>query len=87
MYNYEHMAIIIKDYLQQFEGQTEKVHLTALEARKLPGMDNYAKNTSYDNVARAMDRVGEIYYRGIECSEGKRASSTFAYDYDVSTHK
>ena len=50
-------------------------------------MDNYAKNTSYDNVARAMDRVGEIYYRGIECSEGKRASSTFAYDYDVSTHK
>ena len=43
MYNYEHMAIIIKDYLKQFEGQTEKVHLTALEARKLPGMDNYAK--------------------------------------------
>lgn len=87
MFNYEHMAIIIKDYLKQYEGQVEKIHLTALEARKLPGMDNYAKNTSYDNVARAMDRVSEIYYHGIESCEGKRASSTFAYDYDVSIHK
>ena len=41
MYNYEHMAIIIKDYLKQFEGQTEKVHLTALEARKLHHMKMY----------------------------------------------
>ena len=79
MYKYESMAIIIKDYLSSLNSPTAQ--LTALDARKLPGMDNYAANSCYDNVARAMDHVASIYFKGTVINEDKRGSSTFTYEY------
>lgn len=84
MIKYVQMSLIIRDYLKQFEGQSEKVRLTALEARKLPGMDDFAENKSYANVAKAMETVEACYYRGEICNPEKRESSTYALEYDVS---
>lgn len=81
MYKYESMALIIKDYLSSLN--TPIAQLTALDARKLPGMDQYASNSCYDNVARAMDHVGNTYFKGHALNEEKRGSSTFTYEYHL----
>ena len=79
MYKYESMAMIIRDYLASTNKSV--VLLTALEARKLDGMDEYASNSCYENVARAMECVSERYFRGTLINEGQRGSSTFTYEY------
>jgi hypothetical protein len=58
----EYMAIIIRDYLSSLGKGTHT--LTALDARKLSGMDDYAANSCYPNVCIAMDKVAkESSYR------------------------
>lgn len=81
MYKYKSMALIIRDYLSSLN--TPIVQLSALDARKLPGMDEYAANSCYDNVARAMDYVAMNYYKGNPLNEDKRGSSTFSYEYTL----
>ncbi len=81
MYKYEHMALIIKEYLDT-KGKGKHI-LTSLEARQLKGMDNYASNTCVPNVCKAMDVVAERYYEGKLINEEKRGSSTFTYEYIV----
>ena len=81
MYKYESMAQIIRDYLSALNSHVTQ--LTALDARKLPGMDQYASNTCYNNVARAMDHVANTYYKGRILNEEKRRSSTFTYEYQL----
>ena len=41
-YKYLGMAEIIREYLMGFKGKEHVVRLTAKEARKLDGMDEYA---------------------------------------------
>lgn len=79
MYKYEQMALLIKEYLDS-KGSGKHI-LTSLEARKIDGMDKYAKNSCYPNVCRAMDVVAERYYKGIVLNEEKRGSCTFSYEY------
>ena len=79
MYKYESMAIIIKEYLSSLNTPTAQ--LTALDARKLSGMDQYAANTCYKNIAKAMDYVATIYFEGNALNEEKRGNSTFTYEY------
>ncbi|SOC16426.1 hypothetical protein [Pseudobutyrivibrio ruminis] len=76
----EYMAMIIKDYLRSLGKGTHT--LTALEARKLPGMDDYAANSCYPNVCIAMDKVAKEYYVGTALNDHNQ-SSTYAYEYIV----
>lgn len=46
-------------------------------------MDDYASNSCYQNVCRAMDVVSERYYEGRLLNPEKRSSSTFSYEYKV----
>ncbi len=81
MYKYEYMALIIKGYLDT--KSSGNYIITSGEARKLPGMDDYASNSCYQNVCRAMDVVSERYYEGRLLNPEKRSSSTFSYEYKV----
>ena len=85
MYKYESMATIIKVHLEQYKGTITPARLTAKEARELDGMDNYAENTCYPNVARAMEYVSEHYYPGTVVPGTVRGSTTYAFDYDLSS--
>lgn len=82
---YVGMAKIIRDYLLTFKGKESIVRLTAKEARKLDGMDNYAQNTCYDNVCRAMEYVVKSYVQGnqVPGTERGKGNSTYAIDYDL----
>lgn len=82
---YVGMAKIIRDYLFSFKGKESVVRLTAKEARKLEGMDNFAQNTCYDNVCRAMDYVAKSYVYGnqVTGTERGKGNSTYAIDYAV----
>lgn len=48
-------------------------------------MDNFAQNTCYDNVCRAMDYVAKSYVYGNQVSgtERGKGNSTYAIDYAV----
>ncbi|MDD3194113.1 MAG: hypothetical protein PHE47_09815 [Oscillospiraceae bacterium] len=83
MYKYESMAEIIKAHLDQRIGTTGPVRLSAKEAREFDGMDDYAENTCYPNVARAMEYVSEHYYPGTVVPGTVRGSTTFAIDYNL----
>ena len=83
-YKYLGMAEIIRDYLITLKGMNI-VRLTAKEARKLDGMDEYAKNTCYNNVGRAMEYVAEHYVYGkqVPGTERGKGNSSYAFDFDV----
>lgn len=84
-YKFLGMAEIIRDYLQSFIGTESIVRLTAKEARKLDGMDEFANNTCYNNVARAMEYVAENYVYGkqVPGTERGKGNSTYAFDYEL----
>lgn len=84
-YKYMDMAEVIRDYLISFQGTKKIVRLTAKEARQLDGMDNYAANTCYNNVCRAMEYVAEEYVYGnvVTGTEKGKGNSTYALDYEV----
>lgn len=84
-YKYFGMAEIIRDYLLTFDNTKDVVRLTAKDARKLDGMDEYAKNTCYDNVGRAMEYVAEHYISGkqVPGTERGKGNSTYAFDYEI----
>ncbi len=84
MYKYEKMAKLIESYLLKNTNKKESVLLSALEVRKIDGMDSICPNTCYDNVCRAMDAVNifpSIYITG------KRASSTYTLQYNLNIMK
>lgn len=84
-YKYLGMAEIIRDYLITFRGKESVVRLTAKDARKLDGMDEYANNTCYNNVGRTMKHVAEHYIYGKQVSgtERGKGNSTYALDYEL----
>lgn len=84
-YKYLGMAEIIRDYLLTFKGNESVVRLTAKEARKLYGMDEYANNTCYNNVGRAMEHVAKhyIYGKQVPGTERGKGNSTYAFDYEI----
>ena len=84
-YKYIGMAEIIYDYLMTFKDKQTVVRLTAKDARKLDGMDKYANNTCYNNVARAMEYVAEHYVYGkqVQGTEKGKGNSTYAFDYEL----
>ena len=84
-YKYIGMAEIIRDYLLSYKGTKRVVRLTAKEARKLDGMDEYAENTCYSNVGRAMEYVADnfIYGKQVEGTERGKGNSTYAFDYEL----
>lgn len=84
-YKYFGMAEIIRDYLMSLRGKETVVRLTAKEARKLEGMDEYANNTCYNNVGRAMEYVAEHYVYGkqVPGTERGKGNSTYAFDYEI----
>lgn len=84
-YKYLGMAEIIRDYLLTFQEKESVVRLTAKEARKLDGMDEYANNTCYNNVGRAMEHVAEhyIYGKQVPGTERGKGNSTYAFDYEL----
>lgn len=80
---YVGMADVIREYLFTLKGKESVVRLTAGEARKLEGMDEYASNTCYNNVGRAMEYVAEHYFYGKQVSGTVKGNSTYAYDYEI----
>ena len=84
-YKYLGMAEIIREYLMGFKGKERVVRLTAKEARTLDGMDEYANNTCYNNVGRAMEYVAEhyIYGKQVPGTERGKGNSTYAFDFEI----
>ena len=84
-YKYLGMAEIIRDYLFSFKGKEDVVRLTASEARKLDGMDEYANNTCYNNVGRAMEYVADHYVYGkqVPGTDKGKGNATYAFDYEI----
>ena len=80
---YVGMAGIIRDYLLTFKGKESVVSLTAREARKLEGMDEYASNKCYNNVGRAMEFVAEHYFYGKQVSGTVKGNSTYVFVYEI----
>lgn len=85
VYKYISMAEIIRDHLLSLKGTEKVVRLSAGEARKLDGMDRYAKNTCYDNVGRAMEYVAEhyIYGKQVQGLERGKGNASYAIDFEL----
>ena len=82
---YVGMAKIIRDYVLSFKGKESVVRLTARDARKLEGMDNFAQNTCYNNVCNALEYVAKNYISGEQVPETTRGkgNATYAFDYHL----
>lgn len=84
-HKYIGMAEIIRDYLLTFKGRESVVRLTAKDARKLDGMDEYANNYCYNNVGRALEYVSEnfIFGKQVQGTERGKGNATYAFDFEI----